>query len=319
MRLNDLLKSARKIAILGHVRPDGDCVGSCLALYHYIRTQFPEAEPQIFLGEFAADLGRMLPGAEVIRHEAPVDGAWDLCVALDASDEGRLGNFASVFRAAKATLCIDHHITNPGFAQVNVVDAKAAATAELLFTLIPEEEITQEVAVCLYTGIVHDTGVFKHSNTTRRTMEAAGALLEKNVRSNEIIDGTFYHKSFVQNKLLGQALLNAEFSDRLVFCMLRLEEIQAFGGTSMDLEGIVDQLRVTDGALCAAFVHETEPDVYKVSLRGNRWMDVSRVAAQFGGGGHIKAAGCTLVGDCEDVKARLKAAVLEELSHCHPD
>lgn len=319
MRLDDYFKTARKIAILGHVRPDGDCVGSCLALYHYIREQFPEAEPQVFLGEFAEDLRRILPGADQIRHDIPVGETWDLCVSLDASDEGRLGDFAVIFQQAKETFCIDHHITNPGFAKENVIDAKAAATAELLFTLLEEEKISSNMAICLYTGIVHDTGVFKYSNTTRRTMEAAGALLEKNVRSNEIIDGTFYHKSFVQNKLLGRSLLNAEFDHRMVFCILRLDEIQELGGTNMDLEGIVDQLRVTDGALCAAFVHETEPDVYKVSLRGNRWMDVSKVAAQFGGGGHVKAAGCTICGDVAVVREQLRAALLAELATCKPD
>lgn len=314
-RLDEYFKSARKIVILGHVRPDGDCVGSCLALYHYIRTCCPDVDPEIYLGETAEDLMRILPGAERIRHELPEETDCDLCMALDVSEESRLGEFLPLFRSAAHTVCIDHHVTNPGFAEENMVDPKAAATAELLYTLMEESRISRETAVCLYTGMVHDTGVFKHSNTTRRTMEAAGALLEKGVRSNEIIDGTFFHKSFVQNKLLGKALMNAEleFGGELICSVLRLSEIEEQNGTSLDLEGIVDQLRVTDGTRCAAFVHETEPGIYRVSLRGGRDLDVSRIAAVFGGGGHVKAAGCTIEGDSESVKGKLCSAVFEEL------
>jgi phosphoesterase RecJ-like protein len=310
-RVDECLKEARKIVILGHVKPDGDCIGSCLALYHYIRDNYPESQVQVYLEEFSEDFLRVLPDADRISHSLTDEGDWDLCISLDASDRERLGGFVRYFQEAEKTVCLDHHITNTGFAEVNVVDPKAAATAELLFLLMDFEKISKKTADCLYTGIVHDTGVFKHSNTTRRTMEAAGALLERGVRSNVIINDTFYHKSFVQNKLLGRALMNAtlELGGACIFSSLYQQEIRDLGGTNLDLEGIIDQLRVTDGVRCAIFIHETEPEVFKASLRGNSEMDVSRIAAQFGGGGHIKAAGCTVTGSRDEVKGKLLSAV----------
>ncbi|MCI8514042.1 MAG: bifunctional oligoribonuclease/PAP phosphatase NrnA [Lachnospiraceae bacterium] len=311
--VDEVIQDARRIAILGHVKPDGDCVGSCLALYHYIQDNYPEVQVKVYLGEFAEDFLRVLPDAGEISHSLSDEAACDLCFSLDASDPERLGEYVRYLNGAKRTVCIDHHITNEGFAQINRIDPKAAATAELLFLLMEFEKISKRTADCLYAGIVHDTGVFKHSNTTRRTMEAAGALLERGVRSNVIINDTFYHKSFVQNKILGKALMNAtlELSEGCIFSALYEREIKEAGGTNLDLEGIIDQLRVTDGVRCAVFIHETGENVYKVSLRGNSEMDVSRIAGRFGGGGHVKAAGCTIPGSQSEVKEKLLDAIAE--------
>lgn len=311
--VDEVIKEARRIVILGHVKPDGDCVGSCLALYHYIRDNYPESQVTVYLGEFAEDFLRVLPEADAISHSLTDEAACDLCFSLDASDAGRLGEYARYLEGAGRTVCIDHHVTNGGFAQINVIEPKAAATAELLFLYMEFEKISKKTADCLYAGIVHDTGVFKHSNTTRRTMEVAGALLDRGVRSNVIINDTFYHKSFVQNKILGKALMNAtlELEGECIFSALYQREIAELGGTNLDLEGIIDQLRVTDGVRCAILIHETEEMVYKVSLRGNSVMDVSRIAGQFGGGGHVKAAGCTIPGTQEEVKRKLLEAIAE--------
>lgn len=308
--VDEVIREARRIAVLGHVKPDGDCVGSCLALYHYIRDNYPEVSVRVYLGEFAEDFLKVLPDAEVISHSLTDEASFDLCFALDASDVGRLGDYAPYLEGAKKTVCIDHHITNEGFAGVNVIDPKAAATAELLFLYMEFDKIGRKTADCLYAGLVHDTGVFKHSNTTRRTMETAGALLERGARAHVIINDTFFHKSFIQNKILGKALMNAtlELDGACIFSALYKKEIEEAGGTDLDLEGIIDQLRVTDGVWCAVFIHETKEEVYKVSLRGK---DVSRIAGQFGGGGHVKAAGCTICGRQEEVKEKLLEAIAE--------
>lgn len=311
--VDEVIREAHKIAILGHVKPDGDCVGSCLALYHYIRENYPEIQVKAYLGEFAEDFLRVLPEAGEISHSLTDEASYDLCFSLDASDPGRLGEYVRYLEGAKRTVCLDHHVTNEGFAGINVIEPEAAATAELLFLHMEYEKIGKKTADCLYAGIVHDTGVFKHSNTTRRTMEVAGALLDRGVRSNVIINDTFYNKSFVQNKILGKALMNAtlELDGDCIFSALYQREIREAGGTNLDLEGIIDQLRVTDGVRCAVFIHETEENVYKVSLRGNSVMDVSRIAGRFGGGGHVKAAGCTVSGSQEDVKRKLLEAIAE--------
>lgn len=304
----------KKIAILGHIRPDGDCVGSCLALKNYIEETAPGAEVKVFLGDFSESF-LMLKGANEILHNFETEEVFDLCVSLDASDRERLGDGVAIFDAAKQTICIDHHITNMGFAQENIIDAKASSTSELLFTLLDKDKISKETAACLYMGIVHDTGVFRHSNTTKKTMEAAGFLVDKGIPFSEIIDETFYKKTYVQNQILGRALMESVlfFGGRCVFTRVTEKDMKFYGVTAKDLDGIVDQLRVTDGVEVAIFFYETAPQVYKVSMRANGDVNVAKVAQYFGGGGHIKAAGCTMSGSLHDVINNLSEQIAKQL------
>ena len=313
MWLHERIQEAENILIVGHVRPDGDCVGSTVGLWNYIRDNWPEKEAVVCLGDFSQDF-MILQGADQVRHELP-ELSFDLAISVDASSADRLGAFQEAFFQAHRRICIDHHATNTLFAQENTVDAKASAASELLYTLMDPEKISLSCAECLYLGIVHDTGVFKHSNTTRKTMEIAGALLEKGVSSSRIIDDTFYHKTLIQNRILGHALLQAElaFSGRCIISCVTWEDLQRFHAAALDLEGVIDQLRVTDGTEVAVLIHENGDGCCKISMRSSKDADVSKVALVFGGGGHVKAAGCTIEGSAPEAKKKLTAVLKEQL------
>lgn len=314
MQIEEWVEGAATAVILGHTHPDGDCVGSCLGLRSYLRAVKPELRVQVYLEPFAEEF-HFLAGADTVSADFHEKKRFDICFALDCSDRERLGDAAGYLDAAERTVCLDHHITNEGFADVNVICSQASSTSEVLAELMEPARIDRATAECLYLGIVHDTGVFKHSNTSEKTMRIAGALLSKGVSSSHIIDDTFYRKTFGQNRILGCALLAAELrlEGRLIASCVTGEDLARCGVTNRDLDGIIDQLRVTEGVEVAVFLYEAGPGMFKVSLRSNDLTDVSRIARSFGGGGHVKAAGCTVSGTREEILERVTALAAEQL------
>lgn len=314
-QLTDKLAAAETVAIMGHIRPDGDCIGSCLALYNYIREQCPSVEAKVYL-EQPADKFDYLQGFGDICSDFEEERSYDLCVCLDCSDRARFGPFVKYLDAAADSLCIDHHITNLNFAAVNIVESNASSTCEVLFGQLEEAKIDKAVAECLYTGIIHDTGVFKFSCTSASTMRAAGFLMEKGIDFTSIIDDSFYTKTYIQNQVLGRALLESvSFMDgRCIFSVVRKQDMEFYGVESKDLDGIIEQLRITRGVECAIFLYEVGIREYKVSLRSNTNLDVSRIASYFGGGGHVKAAGCTMSGSIHDVINNLSSHIEAQMN-----
>lgn len=312
-KLETMIDQAGKIVILGHVNPDGDCVGSCLAVYNYIKEWDSSRAVTVRLERVPSKFS-YLSGFDAIETEAGEE-TYDLCICLDSSDEERLGDFKSCFDRSAKTICIDHHITNRGYAQENVIDGHASSACEVVYGQLDESRISKRVAECIYTGIIHDTGVFKYSNTSRKTMEIAGRMMEKGIDFGTIIDGSFYKKTYMQSQILGRALLESiTFLDgRCIFSVVRKKDMDFYGVEKSDLDGIVDQLRVIDGIECAIFLYETGIHQFKVSLRSNSIVDVSRIAAYFGGGGHVRAAGCTMSGSVHDVVNNLSAHIAEQL------
>ena len=302
LNLTSLLQGARKAAIAGHVHPDGDCVGSCLGLKLYLEKYFPEIKTTVYLEEFA-DAFQFLKGSDEVIHTCASDAEYDVFFALDCGDEKRLGDAAKYFRTAKKTVCVDHHISNQAFAQVNYIEPDASSTSELVYNLLEEEKVTREIAEALYMGIVHDTGVFQYSCTSSRTMNIAGKLMDTGIDFSRIVDDTYYRKTYVQNQILGRALLESitMLDGRIIFSALRQKDMKFYGVGTKDLDGIVQQLRNTKGVEAAIFLYELGPQEFKVSMRSNGKIDVSRIACYFGGGGHVKAAGCTMQGSVYDV------------------
>jgi len=307
-------KGVRNAAIIGHVRPDGDCIGSCLGLFNYLEAVYPQVEISVYLDEPDRKFG-YLKGFDQIQTVFAQEVSFDLCICLDCSDMERLGEGKEIFRLAKDSVCIDHHITNTGYAGENVVKPEASSTCEVLFGLMEEGRITREVAECLYTGIIHDTGVFKYSCTSAKTMAVAGKLMETGIDFTNIIDKSFYRKTYLQNQILGRALFEsiAFLDGKCIFSVVRLKDMKFYGVTSKDLDGIVEQLRVTEGVECAIFLYEIEAQVYKVSLRSTNDLDVAKIAGYFGGGGHVKAAGCTMSGSIYDVVNNLSGHIERQL------
>ena len=289
--------ASKTIAVLGHINPDGDCVGSTLALYNYLKDNMPEKEVTVWLEAPPAKFS-YLRGFEEIRTAPDKDLRADLAVALDVSDRGRLGDFIPVFDNAKDTLNIDHHVTNPGFAAETVCHPDASSACEVLFGLMEREKISRETAACLYTGIVTDTGVFKYSATSDQTMRTAGFLMSTGIPFGEIIDRAFYRKTWPQNRILGKALSQAERNEdgKFIWTVITFREKEAYGAQSSDMDGIAEQMRLTEGAECSCLASERIPGQWKLSLRSADVVDVSAICARFGGGGHIRAAGCTITG-----------------------
>ncbi|WP_167956751.1 DHH family phosphoesterase [Anaerosporobacter faecicola] len=303
MKLLEAIKDVKTIAISGHVRPDGDCVGSCMATYHYIKENLPEVQVDVFLESVASSFG-MLANLDQIHMDYRTDiKSYDLFLSLDCGSADRLGNAQPIFEQAKETICIDHHISNTKFAKENYIFPDASSTCEVLYGLFDEEKISLQTAQALYLGIVHDTGVFKHSNTSEKTMMIAGKLLSKGVSSAQIIDESFYQKTYLQNQILGRCLLESflVLDGKCIISTLNKKTMDFYEVTSEDLDGVIDQLRVTKGVEVAVFIYETLPQEYKVSMRANGNVDVSKIAVYFGGGGHVKAAGCSLKGVMHDV------------------
>lgn len=314
-KLNSMLAQMKTIVLVGHIHPDGDCIGSSLGLYNYLSENYPDLSVDLYL-DAVPEKFSYLKNFSKIKHENDGKTQYDLCISLDCGDRERLGDFGVFLEMAANSLCIDHHITNTRFANENIVDVKASSTCEVLFELLDETKVSKTVAECLYTGLIHDTGVFKYSNTSARTMQVAGILIGKGIDFTTIIEDSFYKKTYVQNQILGRSLLESVIFLKgvCIFSVVKKKDMEFFGADNSDFDGIVEQLRCTEGVECAIFMYETASQEYKVSLRSNKYIDVSKVAAYFGGGGHIRAAGCTMAGSIYDVVNNLSAQLERQIS-----
>lgn len=304
-KINDELVGAKKIAIAGHVRPDGDCIGACTALYQYIMLLQHDLgidQVDVYLEPFGNEFN-MLNSTQTIKHTYESDEIYDLFISLDCGSLDRLGHAIKYFDSAKKTICIDHHISNLSFAQVNHVEADASSTCEVLYGLMEEALINKGIAESLYVGIIHDTGVFKHSNTSEKTMQIAGRLISKGIEYSKLIDESFYAKTHMQNQIMGRCLMesNLLLNGKVIVSSISRTVLNLYQASAADCDGFIDQLRVTKGVEVAILIYENVNHDYKVSLRSNGDVNVSEIAVFFGGGGHIKAAGATLKGPLQDV------------------
>lgn len=298
-KLLDLIENAKNIAITGHVSPDGDCTGSTLALYNYITENFEGKQVRVCLEKPSKKFSYM-NGFDLISEDPFLEA--DLLVSLDASDRERLGSRGVMLDTAKESICIDHHVTNTNFAKFNIVEDFRSSTCELLYTLLDYDKISVNTAVCLYTGIVHDSGVFKYQSTTRQTMEIAGALIDKGFDFTKIIDDTYFKKDFKASKLLGLVLTNAKliFDGKCCYGLLDYDTWTGYIDDKKKMDGIIENLRNIDGVEIALFMYETAKDEHKVSLRSIN-ADVSAIATALGGGGHMRAAGATVYGKADEL------------------
>ena len=308
------LGSRDTIAIGGHVRPDGDCVGSCMGMYLYLKKALPGAQIDVYL-EKPADIFDCIHGIEDVRTDCSKDCVYDVFIVLDTSKE-RLGDAEKYFRTAKKTINVDHHISNAsGCGNVNYCKPAASSASELVCELLEEKYMDAEIAKALYLGIVHDTGVFQYSNTTPDTLRIAANLLAYGFDFSKLIDETFFEKTYVQNQVLGRALLESvRFMDgKCIFSSIDLKTMEIYKVVPKDLDGIVSQLRITKGVECAIFLYQTKTLEYKVSLRSNGKVDVAAIASYFGGGGHVRAAGCTMQGTVHDCVNNLSEQIEKQL------
>ena len=300
--LKEIAKEAESILVEGHKRPDGDCVGECFAVYYYLKKIYPEKCIDTYL-ETLPEVYSFLDEDGTVVSGKVKDIRYDLVIALDSSTADCLGDAQDAFYQAKKTFCVDHHISNKAYAGQNLINPKASATCEVLFEAIPEEDIDFKIAEALYIGIVFDSGMFRHSNTTKRTMEIAGILMEKGIPFWQYIDKCFYERTYTQTQLLGRTLLASMrlMDGNCIVAAITKRMMEFYGAKPEDTEGIVDQLRITKGVEVAILLYEIGEQEYKVSMRSNNFVDVSKIASFFNGGGHVKAAGCVMQGSMHDV------------------
>ena len=298
-----LSEEIRSIAIAGHINPDGDCIGSCTALYGYLKKACPAArEIDLYLETVPHELC-FLKGVDEAKSSVPESKVYDLVIVCDVSSYERIAVAIPLFDLAKKTVSIDHHISNANFAEINHVEPDASSCAEVLTGLFDPDLIDEKIAESLYTGIINDSGVFQYQNTSPDTMRKAAFLMEKGIDFSRIIEDSFNKKTFAQNRVLGYVLMKAElaFGGQCIVSSLTTEEMDRCGVTRQDLDGIVSRMRFTEGVEVAVFAYETDENVFKLSLRSKERVNVSDVAAHFGGGGHVRAAGCTIAGSAGEV------------------
>ena len=327
----DLLKElqgARRIGISGHIRPDGDCVGSCLALKKYIENAMPdslvklyiEQPPVIFSFLYGYDSIDSTFGG-IVEEKEPIEisdtDRFDVYIALDSGSPDRLGRAISYFNTARKTICIDHHESNVGYADINEIDGDASSTCELLSRYMLREYMDIDIAKAIYTGIVHDTGVFQYSCMKKPTFAVVGELVEYGFDTQKIINDTFYEKTYVQNQILGRALLESiVFMDgKCIASCVDKRMMEFYGAKTSDFEGIVNQMLLTKDVEVAIFMYETGTLEYKVSMRSKGKVNLAEIALIFGGGGHFRAAGCTMMGTYRDVLNNLSREIEKRLKN----
>ncbi|SFT36317.1 phosphoesterase RecJ domain-containing protein [Selenomonas sp. GACV-9] len=302
-----VLSAAQKVVITAHTNPDGDAIGSSLGLMHFLKGLGKDA--QVLIDDDIPAIFDMLPGYELLgKPEEGQSIAADVLVALDVSLD-RIGMVKDVVKAE--VLNIDHHITNDGAADKLYLDGTCAATAEIIYQLIKEMNGTfsRDCAMCLYTGLATDSGWFRYSNTTPATLRAGAELLAAGAEPNLISEG-LERRPYESLKGLADALQHMElFHDgRMVGVFLDFATLENIGSA----EGLVDMIRKVEGTELAVVLKEKEKDSCRVSMR-SKGMDVTKIATQFGGGGHVRAAGCSIAKPFAEAKAALLAAIADAL------
>jgi len=312
-KISDYLEGIKKVAVTGHVSPDGDCVGSCLGLLNYLRDNHPEITAHVFL-EKVKETFDYLPLINEIRHEDSGED-YDLMILLDISSPDRISFSSQIMKRTPATLCLDHHLTNPGGFTWMYNDPTASSASEVLYRHLDPEKISFNCATCLYTGIVHDTGVFQYSSTSPETMRIAGELMSRGVEFTSIIDDSFFARTYLQNRAMGEILAGSQLllGGKAVAGYMLRERRWELGVKPVDLDGVVAQLRNTIGADTAIFMYQLDDGVFKVSLRSRKITDVSAIAAKYGGGGHVRASGFKIKGRAEEIISLLADDIKEQL------
>ncbi|MEU4831911.1 bifunctional oligoribonuclease/PAP phosphatase NrnA [Streptosporangium sp. NPDC023615] len=313
-RAVEIVSSADEIALACHVSPDGDALGSTLAVGLALRAAGKRVVASFGDRRFSVPrLLRFLPGQDLLTDPARYPAAPEVMITFDVPSVERLGTLAAVAAEARRLIVLDHHPSNTGFGTLNLVDPGAAATAVLAEELIHRLglPVRPEIATCLYVGLVTDTGSFKHSSTTPEAHAMAARLLATGIDPERIAREVWDRSPFGYLGVLGAALdrarLEPEVGGGLVWTFVTRADRAAHDLSYDELEGIIDVVRRTDAADVAAILKEDDDGAWQVSMRSKGGVDVSRVCAALGGGGHAKAAGFTSHLPVEETVARLRA------------
>lgn len=297
--LHTLIDKYKTYALTTHVNPDGDAIGSELAFYLYLKKLGKTVK--IYNTDPVPKKYQFLPNWENIEDaQAALNYSPEILIILDASSRDRIGNFLNKrLIPLNAVVNIDHHITAEEFADYNIILPDASSTAEIIYKYInsTEIQIDSDCALCLYTGILFDTGCFRYSNTTPETHRIAADLIELgNFTPDEVYSRIYEHVTLGKIHLLGQTLQTLELSNkgRIAWVLVNQSMLKDTNTTLDDLEGFVNQIQAIDGVEVALCICELPDGNTKVSLRSDGKVDVAALAAEFNGGGHERASGCRI-------------------------
>lgn len=302
--IKEEIEKAKDVVILTHECPDGDAVGSALAMYLTLKKL--DKQVDVIIPEYS-NVFAFLPGADEIKKEGKEE-SYDLAISVDVTGIARMNGFSKYFENAKTKIQIDHHQVNEMFADYNFVNPASPACAQNLIFIIEQlgVEIDKEIGTCLLTGIITDTGGFKYEGVSAETFEFTSWLLTKGVNVSEVYKKVLQTKTRANFELRKLIMDRMEFlcDNKITFTYMTLEDEKNVGAEPGDHEGLVEVGRDIEGVEVSIFIRETE-NGYKASLRSNNYVNVSDVCIAFNGGGHIRAAGCNIYGSLEEVKQKI--------------
>ncbi len=300
----ELIEKKDRFAITSHVRPDGDSLGSSLGFYWLLKALNKDIE--VIMRDPAPHSYSRLPGAGAIRVTSAVDRTYDAVFVIECSDIDRPG---LIDLEKQFVVNIDHHSTTELFGTVNWIDSTASAVGEMIYNLCKATgvRVTKEIAECVYTALLTDTGSFHYSNTTERTFKIASELIRTGVKPAKTAEAIFGSYQWPKIELLSQVLATAkrDESGHVAWMSQTLEMQQQTKASDEDADGFVNYPLTVGEVEATALFKECSPGVYRTSLRSKGDVNVAKVAEQFGGGGHRNAAGCTLKGDLEEIEQKL--------------
>lgn len=302
-KVGEIIKNNEKFAITSHVSPDGDNLGSILGLNCLLKELGKKSD--VFIDDNLPERYSFLPDYNNIKKDFTSE-EYDYIFVLDCGDLERTGKFNKLIGNKNIVLNIDHHISNSLFGNLNIVDTNASSTGELLYQIfkINGFNISYNTAVCLYNSIISDTGGFRYSNTTSMTHSIAGDLINTGINFTEINNMVFEKHTKSQLKLMSRVLETLEMYDDNSIAVLSLfpEMLIECGASEDEASEFVNFARDIDNVKVGVFIKEKENGICRISLRSRSDADVRLVAEAFGGGGHIRAAGCTINSNYEFAK-----------------
>ena len=314
------IRESKTVVLACHVNPDGDALGSLLALALALR---PLGKEVTCLSEDGVpDILRFLPGSDLISRSTDIP-TFDLALVVDSGELARVGEqVRPMVSRARRAVNIDHHVVAGTFGDIRVLDSGAASTAEIVYALLQTLEIplSPEIATCLFTGIITDTGSFRFQNVTPGTLRTAALLVAAGASPPLISENVFENKTFAGTRLLGRALssLSQSPDGRIVWAHITAADFRSLGAIDAETEGIVNYVRGIRGAEVGMLFREMDNGRIRVSLRSRESVNVAELAQDFGGGGHRMASGCTLNVPLPDAELALVAAAQLAVSRLFP-
>lgn len=303
-QLDISIKNSKNILLVSHINPDGDTLGSICGMYHLIKNNYKKNADMLIVSKLPS-VYEFLPEIDKAKFIDDVDLSreYDLVINLDVASIDRCENAKILFDKAKTTFNIDHHETNNSYAQFNIVEPYASATGEVLYEIAKKLEwkISKESAICLYTAILTDTGGFRFSNTTQKTMAYAGELLSFGVEPSDVFQKCYESQSkdmvLFQSYCVNKAKFNDD--DKIAYTVVYKKDLEKFNYNGDDFtDGLTEKLRAIKTTQVAFVVKELNANTSKVSMR-SRQKDIAKVCSAFGGGGHKLAAGAVIKADVE--------------------